>query len=181
MSGHRAPLALVAMFALATLAGCAGDDPAKVQTANNNPGAGDAVDPGDLRPEETGPHVSEVFAQEQTAGGVVEISRERVYINIVVTGRFPVDAKYEIDRVDAPAGSIINVTLTNQDPNPSFIPGARHGWVIQGVADSSPGTPTTGQTMSREFTTPEEPGEYRFFCPVAYNQERGMEGTFTFT
>ena len=43
------------------------------------------------------------------------------------------------------------------------------------------GTPTTGQTMSREFTTPEEPGVFTYFCPVAFNRERGMEGTFTLT
>lgn len=181
MSALRVPMALAAMFVLASLAGCAGDDPAKMQTANNNPGAGAAGDPGAIRPEETGPHISEVFAQEQTAGGVVEISREIIYINIVVTGRFPVDAHYTIDREDAPAGSIINVTLKNEDPNPTFMSWARHGFVIQGVADSSPGTPQTGQTMTREFTTPEEPGEYTYFCPVAFNRERGMEGTFTFT
>ena len=78
--------------------------------------------------------------------------------------------KFDKESLEAPAGE---VTIVME--NPSTLP---HAVEIEGGgADAKGETVTQGGTSTA--TANLQPGEHRYFCPVAGHGEAGMEGTLT--
>jgi plastocyanin len=97
-----------------------------------------------------------------------------VDLAVRLTGAYPVNIAYSPSTLNAPAGSMINVTFTNSDQAPLM----SHDWVLEGVEGAATALAANGETVSVLFAAP-EPGEYAFYCSVQGHRDNGMEGTLT--
>ena len=93
------------------------------------------------------------------------------------------------DQFSVPAGSEVNLTLTNTGALEHNFIVMNAGSEVEGTwaeADAANAFFTQNQTLAGEtvtvtFTAPNEPGEYQFLCSVPAHLEQGMAGTLTVT
>jgi len=82
---------------------------------------------------------------------------------------------YSPATLSAKAGSLVNLTYTNNDP----VPIQMHNWVLD-EGDAETDVVGVGASASVTFTAPDA-GTYEFYCSVGNHRTLGMVGTFTVT
>lgn len=100
-----------------------------------------------------------------------------VTVNVNAVGVYPVNPRFDPDRLQLPAGTRVQVTFTNGDQG--LI--AQHNWVIDEIPGATSPTLAVGDSASFQFTTPSQAGEYTFYCSIGDHRARGMEGTLSVT
>jgi plastocyanin len=78
---------------------------------------------------------------------------------------------FEPNRIEARPGERIRVVLDNPTGMPHAIDFELPG------AEVNSGEVPAGSQQAVEFTAPDQPGEYTFYCPVGNHREQGMTGT----
>lgn len=99
-----------------------------------------------------------------------------VDLEIAATGAFPVDFGYDVERLEAPAGSVVDLTFSNDDANPL----TNHDWYLEALGAQTP-TLAPGESETVRFSVDLEPGEYPFWCTIGNHRDQGMEGVFVVT
>ena len=99
---------------------------------------------------------------------------EVVDVTISATGTYPVDPGYDMERIEVPAGAMVNLTLINADGNPT----TGHDWVAEGIEGAATETVQPGEQTTIMFQAPDEAGEFPFYCSIGNHRGLGMEGVF---
>lgn len=84
------------------------------------------------------------------------------------------DMRFEPSTLTVQPGQKVRVSLTNKGEAPHNVEFELPEGEKEFEENLAP-----GETKTLEFTAPEKPGEYTFYCPVGNHRERGMTGTLT--
>jgi plastocyanin len=99
-------------------------------------------------------------------------------LEVATSGVYPVNPGFTPATVSVPAGALVHVTFSNEDPASAVV---QHNWVVEGIAGASSDAIGNGEQSAFDFTAPTEPGEFAFYCSIGDHRDRGMEGTLTVT
>ena len=99
-------------------------------------------------------------------------------LEVATSGVYPANPGFTPATVSVPAGALVHVTFSNEDPASAVV---QHNWVVDGIAGAASDAIGSGEQSSFDFTAPMEAGEFAFYCSIGDHRDRGMEGTLTVT